>query len=102
MKRFITQLFVDTNLSLPELKKEIFEKLSLKNIKIERCQLKRMPKYKDEENNVFSFVASSTKKLSILKNIFNQIGNVSWFVITSDNDYKHSKHPSLKPYELVF
>jgi hypothetical protein len=99
MKRYITQLFIDTDLSLSNLKNEIFEKILYKNIKIERCQLKRMPKYDGE--NVFSFTASSTKSLPILKNLFNKIGNVSWFVITIDNDYKHSNHPSLKPYELV-
>lgn len=59
-----------------------------------------MPKY-DVEKNIFSFVASSTKKLSILKSIFNKIGNVTWFVIITDNDYKHYKHPSLKPCELI-
>lgn len=101
MKRYITQLFIDTELSLPNLKKEIFEKIESKNISIERYQLKKMPKYKENEYkelNVYSFVASSTKKLSTLKNLFNKIGHVSWFVITSDNDYKHSKHPQLKPF----
>lgn len=99
MKRYITQLFINTDLSLSELRHEIFEKISSKNIKIERCQLKRMPKYDGE--NAFSFIASSTIRLPILKNLFNKIGDVTWFVIVSDNDYKHSKHPSLKPYESV-
>jgi hypothetical protein len=99
MKRYITQLFVDTNINLPELKKQIGEKINNKNIKIERCQVKRMPKY--EGVNVFSFIASSIKMLPSLKKIFNEIGNVSWFVIISDNNYKHSNHPSLKPYNQV-
>jgi hypothetical protein len=45
MKRYITQLFVDTNFNLPELKKQIGEKINNKNIKIERCQVKRMQNY---------------------------------------------------------
>lgn len=100
MKRYITQLFVKTDLTLPNLKHEVAEKILSKNIKIERCKLAKMPKYDGE--NVFSFVATSTKNIPSLKKIFNDIGNVTWFVVMSDNNYTHNKHPTLKPFDEFF